>query len=158
MRKAVFRPARAWIIGLTGGLLYCALLLTVRIGLRLGLPETVRSTDEFRLLFFIGQVGVAALLQAGVAALATAWVPRLRAAHGMFSAFVSGLVMTAGIVLLNILFGGTYTLPAAWNTFSQVVNEGALLALPAIWGVLVLSWLIQRVRGGPAVTSPRPVA
>jgi len=158
MRRASFRPALALMIGLMGGLMYCALLLIVRIGLRLGLPETVRSTEEFRLLFFLGQIGVAAILQAGVAALVTAWVSRLEAIHGMFSAFVSGLVMTTGIFVLNILFGGTLSLQFAWNTFSQVVNEGALLALPVVWGVSALAGLVRRVRGKPTLISQEQIA
>ena len=143
VRQAPFRPGLALTLGLLTGLGFCGLLLFIRIGVRLSLPESVRNTDEFELGFFLAQIGIAAFMQAGVAALVAAWVQRLGALHGLFSAFIAGCVMTLGVLILNLAFGGTLDPQFVWNTFSQVVNEGALLALPVAWGV---AWLAEFVR------------
>jgi Zn-dependent protease with chaperone function len=145
-RQAPFRPGLALTIGFMGGLAFFGLLLLARIALRLSLPDSVRDTDEFRLVFFVIQVGVAALMQAGVAAIVAGWVQRLGALHGLFGAFVAGCVMTVGVITLNLLFGGTISPQLAWSIFSQVVNEGALLSLPVAWGIAALAGLIRHAR------------
>jgi Zn-dependent protease with chaperone function len=147
MRKTRFRPGIALAMGLLAGLLYCVFLLFVRIGLRISLSESVRSTEEFRLIFFLAQVGIAAVFQTGVAAIVAAWVRRWGAVHGLFSAFVAGCVMTIGILAVNLLFGGTIDSQFTWSTFSQVVNEGALMALPAVWVVSTFAGWVRRMRG-----------
>jgi hypothetical protein len=142
---------------LLGGLAFCALLLLIRIGLRIGLSEAVRSTDEFRLGFFLSQVALAVLMQVGVAALVAGWIQRLGAVHGLFGAFVAGCVMAVGILAANLLFGGTIDLQFAWNTFCQVVNEGALLALPIAWAVASLAQLIRGPGNKALVRSLEPI-
>jgi hypothetical protein len=145
--QAPFRPSLAVTLGVISGLIFCGLLLLIRIAVRVTLPDVVRNTDEFLWSFFLAQIAIAALLQMGVAALVAGWVQRLGAIHGLFAAFVAGCVMTVGIFVTNLLFGGTLDLACAWTTFIQVVNQGALLALPAAWAV---SWLAEltRYRGG----------
>ena len=67
--QSPFRLGRALSIGVTAGLAFCVLLLIVRIAVGLGLPETVISTREYKLTFFYAQIAIAALMQAGVAAI-----------------------------------------------------------------------------------------
>lgn len=158
MRKTSFRPGLALTIALMSGLMYCAFLLLARIGLRIIVSETVRDTDQYRYMFYLIQIAVAVLFQAGVAALVTAWVPRLEAVHGLFAAFVSGCVMTFGLLALNVLFGGTLNIQFVWDTFSQIVNEGALLSILVVWGVSALSKFVRRMRGRPPLISPEQMA
>jgi len=158
IRPAPLRPGLAATLGVIVGLVFCGLLLLIRIGLRMSVPEAVRNTDEFRMAFFLAQIGIAALLQMGVAALVAGWVKRLGVLHGLFAAFVSGSVMTVGLLGLNLAFGGTVDLTFAWNTFSQVVNEGALLALPAAWVVAWLAELARSARGRLRLLSQEQVA
>jgi hypothetical protein len=143
-RHASLRPGLALTMGLAGGAGYCLLLFAIRIMLRLVIPEAQRSTDEFVLSFFIGAVALAALVQAGVAVVVAAWVRRLAWVLGSFAAFVAGCVMTLGFLGINLLFGGTLDPTFAWNVFSQVVNEGALLALPCALAVSALSGWMRR--------------
>jgi hypothetical protein len=108
----------------------------------------VRGGDGFRLGFFLGQVALAVLMQAGVAVVLAAWVRRLGALHGLLGAFVAGSGMAAGILFINLLFGGEISFGFAWSTFSQVVNGGALAALPAAWGVEVLMRMVRGTEDG----------
>ena len=48
--------------------------------------------------------------------------------------------MTAGVLGLNLLFGGTVDAQFIWFTFSQVVNWGALLSLCV---AAAMGWLRQ---------------
>jgi hypothetical protein len=155
-RQALLRPGFALIIGLTAGLAFCVLLLVVRIALVLGLPETVRNTVEFKLTLFFSVVAIAALMQAGVAAIVAGWVRRLGWAHGLLAAFVAGCVMTVGFLGTNLLFGvlagqsvggiagGGLEPKFVWNTFGQIVNWGALLSfLPAVGVSAIAGWMRQ---------------
>jgi Zn-dependent protease with chaperone function len=158
MRQAPFRLGLALTVGLIVGFVFCGLLLLTRIAVRISLPEAVRNTDDFRLGFFVTQIAVAALMQAGAAALVAAWVQRLGAIHGLFSAFVAGCVMTVGLLVLNIAFGGTLDPPFIWFTFSQVVNEGGLLAIPIAWMVSGLADLVRRIRNSPKLLPQDQIA
>ncbi len=136
------RPGLAMIFALAGGLAFCGLLLLIRIGLRLGLSEAVRSTDQYILTFFYGQIALAVLMQVGVAAIVAAWVKQVGWAHGLFAAFVAGCMMVVGILGLNLLFGGTLDAFLAWTVFSLVVNGSAPLVLPAVTGMsAVAGWV-----------------
>jgi hypothetical protein len=52
--------------------------------------------------------------------------------------------MVVGALGLNLLFGGSVDFRFAWDTFSFVVNIGALFAIPS---VIVASAMASRVRG-----------
>ena len=158
MRQAPFRLGLALTVGLIVGFTFCGLLLLTRIVLRISLPEAVRNTDDFRLAFFVTQIAVAALMQAGAAALVAAWVQRLGAIHGLFSAFVAGCLMTVGVLTLNLVFGGTVDLQFAWNTFSQVVNEGGLLAIPVAWIVAGFADLVRHIRNNQRLFPQHQIA
>lgn len=119
-----------FITGLINGLTYCGLLLVIRLILRVIIPESVRGADWFKLiLYFMGYIGFAALMQTVVAVKIARRVKYLNFIHGLFAAFTAGCVMTLGVLLVNLLFGGTIDFQFAWNIFSQIVNWGALLAL-----------------------------
>ncbi len=143
-QHAPLRPGLPFRAGLVGGVGYCGLLLVIRIVLRLTIPEAQRSSEDFILTFFVGMIVLAALVQAAVAMVVAARVTWLGWVHGLFAAFVAGCVMTVGILGENLLFGGTIDSTFVWNVFSQVVNEGALLALPFALIAATLSGRIQR--------------
>jgi hypothetical protein len=56
-------PRFALTLGLLVGFVFCVLLLIVRFGLRLGTPEAIRQTDQYKILFYTIQVTLAVLLQ-----------------------------------------------------------------------------------------------
>jgi Zn-dependent protease with chaperone function len=123
----------ALMMGLMGGLIYCCLLLILRVGLRILLPESVRDADWFKLvLFYTGYLGWAALMQAGIAMKVVRKIKSFNGVHGLFAAFTAGCVMTLGMLGVNILFGGTINAQFSWQVFSLAVNWGALLSLLGI--------------------------
>jgi hypothetical protein len=141
--QELFRPRSALIVGLVGGLVFCILLLIIRIGLLLGVSEATRNTDQYKLLFFSVHIVLAALFQVGIAGIVAARVRRLGSLHGLFAAFIGGCMMTIGAVGLNQLFGGKTDLPFIWLVLCYIVNDGALLALPV---ALSVSTIARRVR------------
>jgi hypothetical protein len=126
------------VTGTVGGLAFCALLLIVHFGWNT-VPQDVRTTDQARIAFAVGQVAVAVLMQAIAAAIVAIRVRWLGGIHGLFAAFVAGCVMAIGILGLNLAFGGSIDPSFAWTIFSLVVNGGALLSLPVAAGVSALA-------------------
>ena len=145
-RQAPLRIGLALNIGLKGGLLFCILLLIIRTIIHVSVPETITNTDEYKLiLYFLVNLTPAVLIQAGVAAFTTSRIERLGTLHGLFAAFVTGCIMVAGILGINLLFGGGIDLNFAWMVFSQVVNSGALIALVIMYLFSsVNAWRIRR--------------
>ena len=119
----------ALMTGLRGGLIYCVLLLALRLGLRLLLPESVRNADWFQLVILACYVGFAALMQAGIAMKVARKIKSFNGVHGLFASFTAGCVMTLSVLVINILFGGTINAQFSWQIFSLAVNWGALLSL-----------------------------
>jgi hypothetical protein len=137
-RRDRFRIPQALVTGTVGGLAFCALLLIVHFGWNT-VPQDVRTTDQARIAFAVGQVAVAVLMQAIAAAIVAIRVRWLGGIHGLFAAFVAGCVMAIGILGLNLAFGGSIDPSFAWTIFSLVVNGGALLSLPVAAGVSALA-------------------
>ena len=142
-----YSPLRPWlalILGLASGLLFCGLLAAARIILPFVIPEATRDTDDYRLMFNFGQIGIAAMMQIIPAVVAAAWVKRLGALHGLFAAFVGGCVMAAGIIVLSSLVNRELDLEFIQLVFLLVVNGGALLALPiSLIVALLAGWARQ---------------
>ncbi len=146
-RQTPLHPWRAAIVGLLGGVIFCGLLLIIGIVSRITLPENLRNTDSFlQYLQYlnIGAVALAVLTQTVVAVMVAVWIGQLGWVHGLFAAFIAGFFMTVGILGLNWLIGGTITPTFAWNVFSQVVNVGALLALPFALAASAISGWFRR--------------
>ncbi len=149
-----FRPFRALMIGLGGGLFYFALLLLIRVLLPLILPEAIRNNDQLQLMLGIGRLVLAGLLEACIAAIVAGWVKRLGSIHGLFAAFFGGCVMTAGLLFLTGLSGGTIDALTIWTILCYVVNGGALLVLPTALVVAVLAEEIRRLLREERANSP----
>jgi hypothetical protein len=130
--QAACRPRLATKSGLVGGLIFCVLLLGLRVWWQLEVSEATRNTDQAKLVFAFAQIALATLMQAGVAGVVAGRVRQLGSIHGLYAAFVAGFVMSVGILGLNLLFGGGIDLGFIWTVFSLVINGGALLALPSV--------------------------
>ena len=144
--KTACRPGLAVAAGLVVGLAFCVLVLAARLWLHAEVPEATRDTNRYKFVFFGTQVAVAALMQAGVAAVVAGRVRRIGSLHGLCAAFVAGCTMTAGLLGLNLLFGGTASLAFVWMVFKFVVSGGALLALPVALAVAALASRIRASR------------
>jgi Zn-dependent protease with chaperone function len=149
-------PRLALVSGLGGGLLFCTLLLLIRVWLQ-GLPESERGSDQFKVTFYFSQIALAAFIQAGVAAAVASRVRQLSTVHGLFAAFVVGCLAAAAILGLNLLFGGTLDAPFVGTVFWSVLIGGALLTLPsALVGSAVAVSLRRGRRESPdSEASPR---
>ncbi len=148
-QPASLRPRLALTIGLGSGLAFWALLLAMRVALRFGLSEVTRSTGTFKITFFIVQIVLAVLIQAGAAALVAGWVKRVSVVHGLFAAFTAGCMTTVGILGLNLLFGGTVDSGLVWLTLSESVIWGALAAVLVAGATSALAGWVRHARLQP---------
>jgi Zn-dependent protease with chaperone function len=143
--------------GAAGGLLFCAVMVVIRLGLRIGLPPGTGSSEAFRAAFMEGQRVLAAIMQAGVAVLVQRRVRRLPIPHGLLAAFIAAcLIAGGGAIGLRILLPvpalpppnlqlspgqnpGQATIGFGFvlYTFVSIVNSGALLSLAVM---IVASW------------------
>jgi hypothetical protein len=102
---------------------------------------TTMVPDALAVWTLFGQTALAVLMQAIVAAVVAAKAIRLSALHGLCAAFVAGCIMTGGAVALTWLSLGTLVPGFAGTTLTQIVNGGAVVALPVALGVAALtSW------------------
>ena len=145
-RQAPLRPGLALTVGVIGGMIFCVLSFIISFGLDFA------GFEIFVAWMLFGQAALAALMQAGVAAVVAAWVKRLGGLHGLFAAFVAGCVMAGGALVIDLLIAGTEVIlapsfPTAfsiWFEVTIVINGGTLLALPTAWGVSALAgWVRQ---------------
>jgi hypothetical protein len=146
-RQHPLRPGLALTIGMVGGAISCVPLLMISFLLRF----TVTDIEYFNWILTV-QPFVAAVMQAIVAVIVAGWVKRLGSLHGLFATFVAGCVLTVGAVasLLNFV---RIDLSLLWLLFTSVVNEGALLALPAALVASALAgWLRQMTASNAAKT------
>ena len=144
------------VVGLSAGALYWLAHLGIRLWLRASLPDATRELDEYRLSFFVWTLVLALVFQA-VAALVTAALSQEHAGvKALFAAFLTGCLATAAILGLNLAFGGTIDSTFFWIVLRQVVNEGALLAIPAAGLGALVGYALRRAR--PARLEPAGLA
>lgn len=136
--------------GLYAGILFSVMLLIARFLLILVLPEDIRLSDTYKLIFFFSQVVIAMGMQAVLAAVVAYATQMLRFEHGLFSAFVGGVAMTIGILGINLAFGGALDASFGWQTLSLVVSGGAVASIL----VILLLYGLQRVIS--VFRAPRP--
>jgi Zn-dependent protease with chaperone function len=132
--KEPLRPGVALKAGVIGGVVWCALSLIAYLLLS-------RQESGLALWALYGQAVLAALVQACVAAITVRRVKRLAWVHGLFAAFVSGIVMSGGALGLTRILMGTPPAGFAWAVSSEILNGGGLLALFAsLWVSWFRSW------------------
>jgi hypothetical protein len=159
---------RPLLVGLSVGAAFLLAELVLRVSLHYGIGAHTRARDEFLFAFFAWQLGLAVLVQGAAGAVATAISGhRARVVDGLAAAFIAGSIAVVGI-MAGPTVGGCID-PASinpgpcswdiegsffWNTYRQVVVQGALAALAgglATLGVLaVLQWRKQAEALRPA--------
>ena len=119
--------------GLIGGCIFCGLLLVLRSGIHILIPESVRNSEWFIIsILTAGQYALAVLMQAGTAIKVAITVESFQEVQGLFAAFIAGCVMSVSVFIFNLLFGGSINVQVVWIVFSSIVNSGALLSLMGI--------------------------
>ena len=146
LSESKWQPGLAAQTGIKLGILYCIILLILRILVRVSvLDEVIFSNDTYKLIYFYVWIVLAVLMQIRAAVIVSGKVKMIGWAHGLFAAFSAGCVMTVGILAVNMLLILTSTDPAGppvggglepifvWQVFSQIINFGTFFALiPAI--------------------------
>jgi Zn-dependent protease with chaperone function len=137
--QAPFRLRLALILGLAGGAAYCIILYIFFVSLNMDLSI---HTDIAPL---------AGLLQGGITAIVAVSVRRLPVFHCLFTAFVAGCLMCAGLTGVFLFSVQLFTPNAVWNiiqalnnhnAYTLIINESALFALLTGLIVTVLAnWL-----------------
>jgi hypothetical protein len=138
----------ALLIGIAGALLFCGILVALRLWVRLIVPESVWAVygSEIKLAVVNWAFSRAAMIQGGIAIATAAWVRRSGILLGLLAAFIGGCLMTIGFLVLNLLLGGSINLDFTWIIFSGIVIPGGLLAVL----FAPLSFLLAK-RTGPAL-------
>jgi hypothetical protein len=131
------RPGLALIIGLVSGLIFCALLISVRYTDFMGpwLDSLIPSVDILYTL-----IGFSAFMQAIAAAIAASWIIRLGVLHGLTSASIAGYIIS----LTFILVFEAYRI--WWFFVIATLSTGTLLALPMTMGSATLAGWIRSIR------------
>ena len=134
---------RPLLVGLAVGAAFLISELVLRAGLHYGMDASTRARDELILAFFAWQVALAIIAQGAAGAIATAISGhRARVVDGLAAAFVTGSIAVVGI-MGGPTAGGcvspvslnpgpcSWDIPASffWNTYRQIVVEGAIAAL-----------------------------
>ncbi len=128
---------------LIGTLIFSGLFIVTRIWILTNVPVRISSTDHFKELLYFSMLGSGVLLQIGIASVVTAETCKLNWLCGLFTAFISGILMTISFLSLNLCFGGSIDFEFFWTTLLILVNGGALASIPA---VLLVSAIAGRVR------------
>lgn len=126
------RPAAAFWTGLIGGLALVILMILIRLVLRSVYSEAIRDSDQFRLTYYISQMLLAGVFQASFAALSAFFIRRLGAIHGLFTAFITGLIGVTGFLIINLFAGGTLDLWLVSQVLSSMLGWGFLFSLPVV--------------------------
>jgi Zn-dependent protease with chaperone function len=124
-----FQFRLALLVGIAGALLFCGLMLALRLWLRLTVPESVREMATFKLALADWIFSRAAVIQGGIAIVTVAWARRSGVLLALFAAFIGGCVMTIGTLGLNLLLGGQINLDFTWIVLSGIIIPGGLLAV-----------------------------
>ena len=138
----------ALLVGIAGALLFCGILVALRLWIRLTVSEAVRGLygREIALGVVIWAFSRAAMIQGGIALVTAAWARRSGVLLALFAAFIAGCVMTIGFLGLNLLLGGSINLDFTWIILIGIVIPGGLLAvLFAPVSALLAKWI------GPAL-------
>ncbi len=120
----------ALFISITGAILFCGVMLALRLWLRLSVPLAIREMAPFKLALTYWIFSRAAVAQGGIAIVTAAWARRSAALLALLAAFIAGCVITIGILGINVLlFGGQIDLGITWIMLSGIVIPGGLLAV-----------------------------
>jgi hypothetical protein len=119
----------ALLIGIAGALLFCGVMLALRLWLRLSVPLTIREMTTFKLAVTNWIISGAVVAQGVVAMVTAAWARRSSILLALFAAFIAGCLITIGTLSINLLLGGSIDLDITWIVLSSIVIPGGLLAV-----------------------------
>jgi hypothetical protein len=104
-------PARlhlgsVWLAASISAGMYLLFLLVLRLLLRWTMPESSRSLDLFKTIFYYLTLFDAGLLQTAAALIVFTNARDLRSEHAILTTLTGGLLMAMGFLIVNLLFGG----------------------------------------------------
>lgn len=138
-QSLLIRIKKAAIAGLKAGVVYCLVLLILRIIFRLTLDSIIRGSAEFRLSLYYYGIAFAVITQFLTAAIII-WKTNEGGIYlGMLAAFTAALTATAGFLIENWLFGGIVDLELTWMVFADITNLGSLAIFPLLYLIGILT-------------------
>jgi hypothetical protein len=84
------------------------------------------------------------VVQAFFAGLSAFIIRRLGVIHGLLTAFTSGIIGSAGFLVINLLSGGILDLLLVFRVLSSMLGWGFLFSIPAGWLASNMGNLILR--------------
>jgi hypothetical protein len=121
-------PRRRAVQVLRWSLVYTTALASLRIIALLIYTPEFRATDNFKLNLFGVYVVVAVLFQASLVTSLTLRRPTALIGEACFWAIISGLLMSVGLIIVNLAFGGHLSVFFVWTVVAYIVNFGAAVA------------------------------
>jgi hypothetical protein len=149
------RLSAAFWIGVGGGVTFIGFMILIRLGVRMAFTETVRASDQFRLSFVIGHMLLSGVFQAVSAGVSALFIRRLGVIHGLFSAFITGMIAAASFLVINLFAGGTLDLGLIDQVLTSMLGWGFLFSI--LSGSLAAG-LAKLVRGEAEQPALRPTA
>ncbi len=150
-------PFEPWLIGLIAGAACLCAFVALRIGLRTGFAPETRLELGFGYAFSYWLFLIAIAAQTVAAMVTTARVRELAVVHALAAAFTTGVIATAGIVVLPSIASCVEPIslrssPCSWYAtawdvwfnFRIIVAEGALAALAGALVVLGAQAALRR--------------
>lgn len=131
-----FLPLTALRFALKGAATFLVLHLMIRLPWHYTQPSTGVS-DFSKLAFYYSQVLLAMLIQVTIATLVAMKVRALPVAHGLFAAFVVGVLSTIIFLGTGLVFSGGLGFRFVADLFQTILNTGAVASL-AILAAVVL--------------------
>jgi hypothetical protein len=120
----------ALFVAIAGALLFCGVMVAMRLWLRLSVPLAIREMATFKLALVDWIFSRAAVAQGVIAIVTAAWARRSGTLLALLAAFIAGCVITIGTLSSNVLlFGGQINLDFTWIMLSGIVIPGGLLAV-----------------------------
>jgi len=131
-----FLPLTALRFALQGGVAFLVLHLVIRLPWHYMQPSTGAS-DFSKLAFYYSQVLLAMLIQGAIATVVAMKVRTLPVVHGLFAAFVVGVLSTIIFLGTAMVFGGGLRLKFVADLFQTIVNTGSVASLVVLAAVIL---------------------
>jgi hypothetical protein len=130
-----FFPRTALRFALRGGAIFLVLHLMIRLPWHYTQPST-GSSDFSKLAFYYSQVLLAMLIQVTTATWVAMKVRALPVVHGLFAAFVVGVLSTIIFLGTGLAFGGGLGFKFVADLAQTIVNTGAVASLAVLAAVI----------------------
>jgi ABC-type maltose transport system permease subunit len=118
------------ILGLVGGVIFNLLLLAIRVFRYTFIPEAIRNTPDSILQFFYLFTMINIIIGIIVMFAITVRSRQFGEIHGLFGAYIGGIVSSIGFLVQNLIFGGGIDIFFTLDIITSYVVYGAVTSFP----------------------------